>query len=81
MSKSADCAEYRALPERVTDGTLGIRFINGRPRGGTTAFERLCYEGLPVKFQQAKHDPEAIFELRWSARIPLPRPGAAGHDG
>ena len=31
--------------------------------------------------QQAKHDPEAIFELRWSARIPLARPGGAGHDG
>jgi len=25
-------------------------------------------------------DPEAIFELRWSARIPLARPGGAGHD-
>ena len=31
--------------------------------------------------QQAKHDPEAIFELRWPARIPLARPGGAGHDG
>jgi hypothetical protein len=31
--------------------------------------------------QQVKHDPEAIFELRWSARIPLARPGGAGHDG
>jgi hypothetical protein len=31
--------------------------------------------------QQAKHDPEAIFELRWSAQIPLARPGGAGHDG
>ena len=31
--------------------------------------------------QQTKHDPEAIFELRWPARIPLARPGAAGHDG
>ena len=31
---------------------------------------------------QAKHDPEAIFELlRSSARIPLARPGGAGHDG
>jgi hypothetical protein len=30
---------------------------------------------------QAKHDPGAIFELRWSARIPLARPGRAGHDG
>ena len=31
--------------------------------------------------QQAKHDPDAIFELRWPARIPLARPGGAGHDG
>ena len=31
--------------------------------------------------QQAKHIPEAIFELRWPARIPLARPGGAGHDG
>ena len=30
--------------------------------------------------QQVKHDPEAIFELRCSARIPLARPGGAGHD-
>ena len=25
--------------------------------------------------------PEVMFELRWSARIPLARPGGAGHDG
>ena len=25
--------------------------------------------------------PGVIFELRWSARIPLARPGRAGHDG
>ena len=25
--------------------------------------------------------PGVIFELRWSARIPLARPGGAGHDG
>ena len=31
--------------------------------------------------QQAKHDPEAIIELRWSARMPLARPAGAGHDG
>jgi hypothetical protein len=31
--------------------------------------------------QQAKHDPEVIFELRWPARMPLARPGGAGHDG
>ena len=31
--------------------------------------------------QQVKHDPEAIFELCWSARIPLARPGGAGRDG
>ena len=31
--------------------------------------------------QQPKHDAEAIFELRWSARIPQARPGGAGHDG
>jgi hypothetical protein len=64
MSKSADCAEYRALLERVTDGTLRITFINGLPRGGTTAFERLCYEGLPVKFDLNVNQPGLM------ARVP-----------
>jgi len=43
---STDAAEYTQLMERVTAGTLCVTFINGLPRGGTTAFER--FGTLPV---------------------------------
>ena len=32
-------------------------------------------------FGRCNMRPEVIFELRWSAQIPLARPGGAGHDG
>ena len=75
---------------------LEVPAMMGKRRGTaqiTTASPAGCAASNPHKnllfsqlarslyVQQAKHDPEAIFELRWSARIPLARPGGAGHDG
>ena len=51
------CAEYMSLCRRVRSGSLEITFINGLPRGGTTAFERFCFEGLDQRFDANVNQP------------------------
>ena len=80
--------EYRwqglEAPAMMSKRRGAAQIITASPAGCTAAIDtKTCSfrNSLARCVQQAKHDPEAIFELRWSARIPLARPEDAGHDG
>ena len=64
-------------------GTAQIATASPTGCAASNRHENLLFSQLVLArcVQQAKHDAEAIFELRWSARIPLARPGGAGHHG
>ena len=55
--------------------------VANRLRSQQSTQKPALFNSLAYCVHQVKHGPEAISELRWSARIPLARPGGAGHDG